>query len=350
MVFRQHLRLWLARFAPWVVVGLVVGVGSWVALKSWLPTIWLPSEGTSVTSSVQPASHLTGDHCTSDPDFAWVTEGPFLSGSDEAERDAGYRFSAEGWVTQSAQIPDTPEAVAQAEQRLRQRRWFDREPERERRSLPGFCIQRNLVTQADYQAFVTATGHRAPSISAEDYQAQGFLVHPYEDVEPYLWRNGSYPEGKVDHPVVLVSYTDALTYAEWLGNRDGATYRLPTALEWEKAARGENGRYFPWGNDWQDDATNWIGSGLEGTSAIATFPLSRSPYGVEDMAGNVFEYTSTVLDEGGGGGDRSGSVSVMKGCSWDDLPGFCRGAYRHTRPIESRHILFGFRLVKQKID
>ena len=73
-------------------------------------------------------------------------------------------------------------------------------------------------------------------------------------------------------------------------------------------------------------------------SAIAEFPLSRTGEGVEDMAGNVFEYTSTLELRG------LAKRSVMKSCSWDDLPGFCRAAYRHTRPIESRHILFGFRL------
>ncbi len=73
--------------------------------------------------------------------------------------------------------------------------------------------------------------------------------------------------------------------------------------------------------------------------AIASFPLSKSTYGVEDMAGNVFEYTSTL--------QQQSTRAVMKGCSWDDLPGFCRAAYHHTRPISSRHILFGFRLVKE---
>ncbi len=59
------------------------------------------------------------------------------------------------------------------------------------------------------------------------------------------------------------------------------------------------------------------------------------------MAGNVFEFTSTLTSR------NTDTVSIMKGCSWDDLPGFCRSAYRHTRPIQSRHILFGFRLVKE---
>jgi toxoflavin biosynthesis protein ToxD len=140
---------------------------------------------------------------------------------------------------------------------------------------------------------------------------------------------------------VLVSYEDALNYTKWLSQRDGVTYRLPTAQEWEKAARGTDGRYFPWGNEWRDDATNWQGRPEQGTSAVGAYPLSRSVYGVEDMAGNVFEYTSTLVTQGGK------QYSVLKGCAWDDLPGFCRAAYAHTRRINAKHILFGFRLVKE---
>lgn len=288
--------------------------------------------------------------CENRADFAWVPSGDFISGSDRTERDAAYRMSAEAWAEISALTAgsdEIPVSVSTAEQNLRQRQWFDREPEQEERASVGFCIHRNLVTNADYLEFVNATGHRSPDISADEYQEQGFLVHPYDDVEPYRWQSQpqpAFPEGKAQHPVVLVNYDDAIAYAQWRGQQDGGSYRLPTALEWEKAARGTDGRYFPWGNEWQNDATNWIGrkhfgDGVEGTSAIAIYPLSRSVYGVEDMAGNVFEYTSTLLERG----DRT--VSVMKGCSWDDLPGFCRAAYRHTRPTDSRHILFGFRLV-----
>lgn len=290
--------------------------------------------------------------CEMHSEFTWVPAGTFISGSDEAERNAAYEMSAEAWAAisaASAASDETSVSVAAAEQNLRQRQWFEREPTQEERSLFGFCISRNLITQAQYQEFVSATAHRSPDISESDYQEQGFLVHPYVDVGPYRWRSPpnqppSFPAGKAQHPVVLVSYDDAIAYAQWRGEQEGVSYRLPTALEWEKAARGTDGRYFPWGNEWQNDATNWIGrkhfgDGIEGTSAIATYPLSRSVYGVEDMAGNVFEYTSTLLDR------RDRTVSVMKGCSWDDLPGFCRAAYRHTRPTNSRHILFGFRLV-----
>jgi formylglycine-generating enzyme required for sulfatase activity len=271
--------------------------------------------------------------CEADSAFVLIPAGSFLAGSDRPERDYAYQISAT--------VGDAATAPAREEQ-LRNQGWFEREPKRSTIDLPAICFGRNLVTNGEYAAFIDATGYPAPDISADDYEEQGFLVHPYAEVEPFRWQGGTYPSGEAEYPVVLVSYPDAIAYAQWRGKQDAASYRLPTAEEWEKAARGKDGRYFPWGNTWRDDATNWAGSGLNHTSAIATFPLSRSVYGAEDMAGNVFEFTSTLQNR------NDQTVSVMKGCSWDDSPGFCRGAYRHTRPIQSRHILFGFRLVRDR--
>ncbi|NEP15925.1 MAG: formylglycine-generating enzyme family protein [Leptolyngbya sp. SIO4C1] len=265
--------------------------------------------------------------CAAIDGYAYIPAGAYTAGSDRTERDYAYAISAAAIANR----------LAEAEARLRQRRWFDTESERQTIELSAVCLQRQLVTNADYQAFIQATGQPAPGISAADYQAQGFLVHPYAAVEPFLWQGQQYPAGQADHPVVLVSYRDAIAYAAWRSAQTPGRYRLPTAAEWEKAARGTDGRYFPWGSQWQADATRWQGSEVSGTSPVGAYPLSRGPYGTEDMAGNVFEYTSTLVAEG--------QQSVMKGCAWDDLPGFCRAAYRHTRPVESRHILFGFRLV-----
>ena len=273
--------------------------------------------------------------CEANGEFAWIPAGEFIFGSDRRERDFAYELSA---VTAA---PNNPQRRAQIEANLRRTGWFEVEDSRQTRSLPGYCLNRNLVTNAEYLDFIEDTGHRIPHISAPDYQEQGFLVHPYSTVENFLWEDGLYPEGEDEHPVVLVSYEDALAYAAWRGEQDGATYRLPTQEEWEKAARGTEGLYFPWGNDWQRLATNVAQGGPLHTSEIATYPLSRSVYGIEDMSGNVFEYTSTLEQR------RGRTVTVMKGCSWDDSPGFCRGAYRHTRPVGSRHILFGFRLVRE---
>lgn len=279
-----------------------------------------------------PGEPVTQERCEAQPGFVFVPEGEFIAGSNKAERDYGYEISA-------AAAAETPADRSETEKRLRDRRWFEFEAGRETQALAAFCLQTNLVTQQDYADFVEATGHPSPGISEADYQDQGFLVHPYEEVVPYVWTDDSFPADRADHPVVLVSYEDAVAYAEWRGQQEQVTYRLPTAAEWEKAARGTDGRYFPWGSTWQADATNWAQSGPYGTTAIARYPLSRGPYGTEDMAGNVFEFTSTLRKE------RGDSVAVMKGCGWDDLPGFCRAAYEHTRPVESRHILFGFRLV-----
>ncbi|MEL6438409.1 MAG: SUMF1/EgtB/PvdO family nonheme iron enzyme [Cyanobacteria bacterium J06621_8] len=284
------------------------------------------------TSQSAKSSALIPQECEADGSFVYVPGGKFIQGSDRQERDFAYQISA-------VVLGNTESEIAQAEQKLRQTAWFEREINRQTVNLNGFCIGRNLVTNQEYQEFITATNHRSPGIDAAAYQQQGFLVHPYSKVREFLWQQGTYPAGTDQHPVVLISYDDALAYADWKGTQTGESYRLPTAAEWEKAARGESGSYFPWGNDWQENATNLGISGLNYTSAIASFPLSKSVYGVEDMAGNVFEYTSTLR--------QNSTRVVMKGCSWDDLPGFCRGAYQHTRPVDSRHILFGFRLVKE---
>lgn len=288
--------------------------------------------GCEVSQSVDPPKSITRQECEQDQAFVFVPDGEFILGSDRQEQDFAYSISAQA-------IADTESEITQAEQKLRATGWFDRETSRKTSSLPAVCIGRNLVTNQEYQQFIQATNHQPPGITAAEYQKQGFLVHPYSKVQDFLWQDGQYPTGKGQHPVVLISYEDALAYALWYGSQTGTTYRLPTAKEWEQAARGTDGRYFPWGNNWLDEATNAAVSGLNYTSAIATFPLSKSVYGVEDMAGNVFEYTSTLKWQG--------TRSVMKGCSWDDLPGFCRAAYQHTRPVDSRHILFGFRLVQE---
>ena len=287
--------------------------------------------GCTISQSNESVTSVPQEECEKDRSFVFIPPGEFILGSDRQERDFAYNISAQA-------IASTPQGIIQAEQKLRQRAWFDRENSRQTSFLSGFCISRNLVTNQEYQEFIQAKNYRSPGISEEEYQQQGFLVHPYSKLKAFLWQKKIYPNNTAQHPVVLVSYEDALAYANWKSQETGQTYRLPTAKEWEKAARGVDGRYFPWGNNWLEEATNAGNSGLNYTSKIASFPLSQSVYGVEDMAGNVFEYTSTLKQQD--------TFIVMKGCSWDDLPGFCRAAYQHTRPIESRHILFSFRLVK----
>jgi len=222
-------------------------------------------------------------------------------------------------------------AAALSSRAVREARWFDAELPRRRVALPAYCIDRFLVTQGQYAAFVAATDHRPPGIEKNEYLRQGFLVHDYDrEVTRYLWRNGRPPEGLEDHPVALVNAADAEAYCRW---RHPA-FRLPTEAEWERAARGDHGWIFPWGNRWDPTRLNSATRGPGGTAPVTRYPRGTSPYGLFDAVGNVFQWTASTL---------AGGRRVLKGCAWDDEAGLCRPAFRHGRPAESRHILIGFR-------
>ena len=140
-------------------------------------------------------------------------------------------------------------------------------------NLPAFYVDRYEVTHAQYAAFVRATGHRAP----------------------IDWPNGQLPVALTNFPVVNITWADAEAYARWAGKR------LPTEAEWEKAARGSDGRIYPWGND----AAKKAASGKDAedprrrqgrTFPVGSFPDDVSPYGAMDMAGNVWEWTADWYD------------------------------------------------------
>lgn len=249
--------------------------------------------------------------CPHDPQQLYVPAGEFIMGSTPEEREYAYGLDKE--VTRAYG-------------------WYENET-RTKAKTGAFCLDRYPVTNAQYKTFMEEARHPKPYISPEDYQRQGFLVHPYSKVKEFLWREGSSPEGRESHPVVLVSLEDATSYCAWKRKKVGRRYRLPSEAEWEKAARGTDGRTFPWGNEWNPDYLN-SGHRFAFTTPVTRFPQGRSPYGLYDMVGNLFEWTATPWDE---------KNFVLKGCSWDDLPGTCRAAMRHGRPPLSKHILIGFR-------
>ncbi len=255
-----------------------------------------------------------------------VPAGPFIAGSDRAERELAYRL----------------DELAYGHSITREQRWYEGERARGRVELAGFAIMRTLVTNADYARFVAATGRPAPDVDAATWASYG-LIHPYARTRRHAWVEGRPPRGREDHPVVLVSHADALAYAAWLSAQTGQTWRLPTQLEWEKAARGTDGRTFPWGMDWDPTKANTDDLGPFDTTPVGAYPGGESPYGMLDPAGNVFEWTADPAP--GSGGAR---FMVKGGGSWDERGcGVCRPAAGHARPAGLEHILIGFRLVRE---
>ncbi len=131
----------------------------------------------------------------------------------------------------------------------------------------AFYIDRTEVTNEQYKEFIDATGYAAP----------------------LTWEGGSYPEGHETYPVVGVRLEDAQAYAEWAGKR------LPTEAEWEKAARGVDGRRYPWGPLFDPKRSQHMRPEADGPVPVGSFPSYDSPYGCQDMIGNVMEWTSSTF-------------------------------------------------------
>lgn len=281
-------------------------------VRGYLPALLIVGLGLVGPASADPRA----------PVLVEVPAGPFIIGSDGFEREAGYRLDEQAY----------------GHSRTRQWQWYDREAARATATTPAFAITRTPITNAQYAPFVAETGYPAPDVRPDVWQGYG-LIHPYERTRRHAWRDGKPPPGRANHPVVLVSHADARAYADWLSNRTGQTWRLPSEAEWEKAARGADGRRFPWGDDFMPSKLNSHDDGPFDTMPVGSFPAGASPFGLLDAAGQVFEWTATAAGSG---------RYTVKGGSWDDSGcGVCRPAARHSRPEALKHILIGFRLVRE---
>jgi len=174
--------------------------------------------------------------------------------------------------------------------------------------VDDFYIDRWPITNAEYKRFVDATHHPVPNYDVRWCDTQGYNWDPATRM---------YPEDKADHPVVLVTWEDAMAYAAWAGKR------LPTEAEWERAARGMNGQRYPWGNEFMADRCNCKETGLGATSSVGDFsPDGDTPEGLVDMLGNVWEWTNSLYwsypydpDDGRESRQAKG-FRVLRGASW----------------------------------
>jgi formylglycine-generating enzyme required for sulfatase activity len=223
--------------------------------------------------------------------------------------------------------------------------------------LPSYYLGRTPVTYAQYAAFLQATEHPRPK----------------------GWRGNKPPRGKDDLPVVRVSWHDATAYCGWLSESTGNRYRLPTEAEWEKAACWEAGvwaagdvnelesdalkgrkRRYPWGDAWELGRCNTAELKENGITSVDAYPQGASPYGLLDMAGNVWEWTVSLWGvdwykpefiypydptdgrEALGASDRV--CRVLRGGSFAYPKSFARPTFRYKNFPQSYSDGIGFRV------
>jgi formylglycine-generating enzyme required for sulfatase activity len=216
--------------------------------------------------------------------------------------------------------------------------------ERERKFLPAFRIARYPVTTTQFRAFVDDGGYE------QDAWWQGLAGRP-EPARP-RWN-------LPNHPRETVSWFEAVAFCRWLTARlrqCGAlpasdSIRLPTEHEWEKAARGEGGREYPWGEGYQSGRANlnetWGETGpynLGRTTAVGIYPNGASPWGALDLAGNVWEWCLDEYENPDHNGTENDEFRVLCGGSWDINPWLCRAASRVHFGTADRYRDVGFRL------
>ena len=227
--------------------------------------------------------------------------------------------------------------------------------------LDAFYIGKYEVTNRQFSQFVDATGYTTDAETAG--WGWAWTGEDWKEVEGVNWRHPQGPdssiEGKMDHPIVQVSWNDANAYCQWAG------VRLPTEAEWEKAARGTDGREYPWGNSapdgsklnycdvncelgWKDSS---VDDGYTDTAPVGRYETGKSPYGAYDMAGNVWEWVADWYDADyyskapgrNPQGPDSGEKRVLRGGSWFGYKGDARCADRYGGVPDVRISYFGFR-------
>jgi formylglycine-generating enzyme required for sulfatase activity len=194
--------------------------------------------------------------------------------------------------------------------------------------LPDYYLAKTPVTNGQYLAFIRATDQSAPR----------------------HWESGKPPVGKEEHPVVSITWHDAMACCRWLTQVTGKSCNLPSEAEWEKGARGTDGSIYPWGSKWDAARCNSYEGGKRGTTPVGVYPDGASPYGLLDMAGNVWEWTRSAGKSypyhPADGRERLGvsGTRVLRGGSFSNHARDVRCASRDRSDPESWHTSGGFRV------
>lgn len=237
----------------------------------------------------EPAQSLPSEVTEHGIDLVLVPEGPFMMGSDDGHDD------------------ETPVHEV----------WLD-----------AYYIGKHPVTNGQYREFVEDTGRDEPEHWAPDH----FGHDEFADD---------------DQPVIYVSWDDAAAFCRWLSRETGNDWHLPTEAEWEKAARGTDGRTYPWGDEAPTPRRCNFDGNVGQTTEVGSYPAGVSPYGCHDMAGNVLEWCADWYGDDyyqsspqrNPTGPVSGDNRVFRGGSWYDSAGLSRSAYRRRRGPANRRDL-----------
>jgi formylglycine-generating enzyme required for sulfatase activity/energy-coupling factor transporter ATP-binding protein EcfA2 len=225
----------------------------------------------------------------------------------------------------------------------------DEKPQREI-YLDDFMVGKYPVTNEEFKEFLDDGGYD----KKEFWTREGWRWREENEISEPAYLHDRKWNG-LNFPVVGISWFEAEAYANWLSERTGHQYRLPTEAEWEKAARRTDGFKYPWGEDFDKNLCNSFKSELLRTSPVGIFPKGKSPYGCFDMVGNVWEWCSDRYDDkyyanspdGNPRGPSDGSLRVIRGCSWHYNAKDCRSAYRNHLDPRIRNNHHGFRLLQE---
>lgn len=273
-----------------------------------------------------------------EPGMCEVAAGPFLRGSTEQD------------LVTLAELCTQFDAGCEAD-------FFRDELPQASVTLDGFYIDRFEVTNRDFQRFVDADGYVTTAENVGFSMIWDAVERTSTQIDGANWRNPGGPGTTVadimDHPVVHVSWQDANQYCRW------AEKRLPTEAEWEKAARGEHGFLFPWGNEWDSDAGAYVDDATRPLAKVGSYPQGASPYGVEDMLGNVSEWVNDWYDDTyyersesllnpQGPATPANPIRVRRGGGRATRAGFLHTAWRIAwpAPVDTTNDLLGFRCAK----